>query len=639
MGLTLTRVVVTVLAWTAAVTGGPLSAPAEEGWNPFRERDERRGPLQTRPADETWRLAPVDREVLDRASPTDAPAPGRYDRPWTEAPGAPPAGGSATVERVELAPLPPLANPPAAADEPARPALPVVPGLVGRPGAPESRPTAERAAIASPAANPGFWRGLDMAALEKHLGAIEIPLKSPSQHALWLRLMTSDASPPAGVKSPSHWPTLQLEGLYRVGAMRALSERLAGGAGLLNDRLAAGFLIRRDLATNDGAAVCDRVRSLLAERASLPKILLGEVQILSGYCAALDGNVAGAGLAASLARDIETDAPLALTLLDAIALGRDGPPPKLDLPKRLLLIEYRLLEVLGPVDVRRILPLAEPALLAALARQPGADPRVALPAAEAAAAIHAVSGEDLATLYAAVVPPPNAADPVFRRAAAFQAMRAEVQPARRLVLARQALEDIRKAGGGQPLIAALAPALGSLPPDTGMDAGTVVDIAIAARDGALARRAAAAAGSGPWLALAELADPASRPLSEPAVSRLEAAALSGRFTAQGLHRLVTVLDAFDVNIPVPLWEAASRTPQPNTGHLPPTGLLSDLDQAGRRTEPAHTALLALRALGPGGAAGAHLLALGETIRALRRAGLDAEARFVAVEALLPVWPR
>ena len=112
-----------------------------------------------------------------------------------------------------------------------------------------------------------------------------------------------------------------------------------------------------------------------------------------------------------------------------------------------------------------------------------------------------------------------------------------------------------------------------------------------------------------------------------------------RLSADLLHRLATVLDATDVNVPIQLWEAASRTPQPSTGYLPDTGVLPQLQDAAKKKEAARTILLTLRALGPAAADGAHIIALGDSIRALRRAGFEADARRLGVEALIAQWPR
>jgi hypothetical protein len=113
----------------------------------------------------------------------------------------------------------------------------------------------------------------------------------------------------------------------------------------------------------------------------------------------------------------------------------------------------------------------------------------------------------------------------------------------------------------------------------------------------------------------------------------------GRLDPTLLHRLATVLDALEYNVPIPLWEAASRTPQPAGGFLPETGVLSQLQDAAKKREFGRTVLLAMKTLGPNGAADAHMIALGDSIRALKRAGLEQDARRLGFEALFASWPR
>ena len=113
----------------------------------------------------------------------------------------------------------------------------------------------------------------------------------------------------------------------------------------------------------------------------------------------------------------------------------------------------------------------------------------------------------------------------------------------------------------------------------------------------------------------------------------------GRLSVDVLHRLATVLDALDIDVPMGIWEAAGRTPQPASGYLPETGVLADLAQSAQRKDTGRTVLVAMRALGPNGADGANILALGDAVRALKRAGLEPDARRVAFEALFAVWPR
>lgn len=115
-------------------------------------------------------------------------------------------------------------------------------------------------------------------------------------------------------------------------------------------------------------------------------------------------------------------------------------------------------------------------------------------------------------------------------------------------------------------------------------------------------------------------------------------ALKSELPGALLQRLVTVLDALGEEVPIPLWELAAKTPQPNDGHLPETGLLTTLKEAADRGEVGRTVLLTASVFGPDGPEGAHLIALGDGLRALGRVGLDAEARRLGFEALYARWP-
>jgi hypothetical protein len=133
--------------------------------------------------------------------------------------------------------------------------------------------------------------------------------------------------------------------------------------------------------------------------------------------------------------------------------------------------------------------------------------------------------------------------------------------------------------------------------------------------------------------------------ADPYGARARAALASGVEIAQRsrlpgpvLQRLVTVLDALGEEVPIPLWELASQSPEPQDGYLPETGVLSALKEASDRGQVGATVLLAATALGPNGPQEAHLIALGDALRALQRVGLDAEARRLALEALVRHWP-
>ena len=69
------------------------------------------------------------------------------------------------------------------------------------------------------------------------------------------------------------------------------------------------------------------------------------------------------------------------------------------------------------------------------------------------------------------------------------------------------------------------------------------------------------------------------------------------------------------------------------------GVLTALPDAAKKKEFGRAVLLAMKAIGPNGAESAHMIALGDAIRALKRAGLEADARRLGLEALLGSWPR
>jgi hypothetical protein len=68
-------------------------------------------------------------------------------------------------------------------------------------------------------------------------------------------------------------------------------------------------------------------------------------------------------------------------------------------------------------------------------------------------------------------------------------------------------------------------------------------------------------------------------------------------------------------------------------------VLAELGQAAQAKDAGRTVLLVLRAFGPHAADGVNILALGDAVRALKKAGLEADAHRLALEALFAVWSR
>lgn len=495
-----------------------------------------------------------------------------------------------------------------------------------------------------------LWAGLDLKAVEALVGALEMPPRSPALRSVWRRMLKASAPPPQGA-TQQQFAAVRAEALYRSGLLGDADEVLQGAGGS-DDAVLLAMRARLDIARGRSESGCQRAKAAAVRRAGVPPALRDELPALLGYCAAASGDRAGAGLAAELAREEGNTNEAMLEALDAVAAGRAPQPGRW---KRIGPVAFRLLNLVGPVDAATLLARADPALIAVLASDTSIDPRLRLAAAEAAASQGFINPEGLAAAYRAqsfaaeeLADALGAKrDPLRRRALLLQAAEQTTDPQRKARLLKALLDDARSIGCYLPLLAVTAPLIEDLPkvPETAWFAETAVEAAVAARrpeSAAAWARLAASSRAGNlehWLALADIASssfPQPRGSSFPSLEEL---LQRGRLSPAVLQRLATVLDALDYQVPMSLWRAAGAVPQPNEGYLPETGTLSELLRASQRRNYGQTVLLALQSLGPAGAEGAHIIALGDTIRALKRANLGEEARQLAFEALFASWPR
>ncbi len=492
-----------------------------------------------------------------------------------------------------------------------------------------------------------LWRGLDATSFERLISDLQIPPRSPALHALWKRLVASRAAPPSGTASDDSFAAVRLEVLYQSGLAEEAARELEG-LQASNNPIFATLAARNELALGRPEKSCELARQAVTLKGQMPKWLKGQALMLSGYCAALKNDAAGAGLAAEMAREEGIESSPGLEALYALSIGAK---PKLTPGKQLSLLDYRIAEKAGAAPAKAALESGEPALLVALSNDPSTPGDIGLLAAEAALRLNALSPETLASIYRvnagsepvdALLTDGGKLQGPFRLAALFKAAETETTPMKKTRLMRALLDDAKRNSMLFQTLQMLAGALSKLTPqpEIGWFAESAVEISLAAGDYEAARRwiASSPEGLAHWLALADIADPSYDRRGQD-LTALEPSVASGRFSPDALHRLATVLDALLYNVPIPLWDAMNRTPQPAGGHLPPTGVLTELQDAAKKKEFGRTVLLAMKALGPTGAEGAHMIALGDAIRALKRAGLEADARRLGLEALLASWPR
>ncbi len=607
---------VTALTCFMVSTGGAVFVPAmaQEDWKPFATPEQRRAPRAPAPAQQDGRPA---------LAPLDGVAAGAGRRSGE---GLPPHGGEQAAPRVERA----------TAIE--RSELPPIQAADGS-GLPSDT-----------------WRGLDATTFERLISELVLPPRSWALSKLWKRFVAGEIDAPAGADSAMRNLALRAEALHRSGLV-AEEARLLAKAGTTSDSAVLQALLARSrVGRGERESGCEAVKSAIGQKAALPASLRADVVLLSGYCAAAAKNAAAAGLAAELVREEGLETSFGLVLLEAMAAGTK---PKLPLPKQVDLITYKLLELSGGGDAAQLIERATPALLAVLATGGDSDPARRLAAAEAAARLNIVQPELLAEVWRAqsfapaMLADPLSAkvEPAYRRALLFRAAESERTPLKKTRIIRALIDDARRVGLTLPTLGLIARQIDALAPaqEISWFAETAIEAQLAA--GALVRArawiafAATNAGAGAsdnlqhWLALADIADARFTGARGAGLGAVEALALRGRFSADNLHRLATVLDALDYQVPIRLWDAASRTPQPATGHLPATGVLSQLQDAPKKREFGRTVLMAMQALGPADGERAHIIALGDTIRALKQAGFEADARALGTEALLAGWPR
>jgi len=626
--------------WLAAM--GPVSA--DDSWNPFKERDQARN------------AARQSRASIDNSASPDnrAPLPPLDDvagKPWQDegrSPGQPLTGTDGAL----------AAQPPA-------PWSAAAPGGIGASSGSGSD-TVQRSELQPLTASPdaalpqGMWQGIDQSTLQTLIAPLVLPPRSPAMAALWQRLWSSPesaqlAAPSQAGASPSaSLEAIRLEVLHRSGLLADLGKAVTAIPADPADPLTALLVARTRLMVGDDDAGCAAIKGLQRHHSTLPKPARNEFLVLAALCGTRNGDPGSAGLAADLLRTEQITAPVPLAALDALSAGTLE-AWQLPAVKSIGLVDYRFLELARVNPTAGLAASAEPALLASLAAK-APDPETRILAAESAIAAHIITPADLAAAYrsasfspaALASPHSEIQTPALKRALLFNALESERTPIKKARLARALLDEARRSQAPyMPIAAMLAPAMTGLRPaqEIGWFAETAIEIGLAANrldtltgwtDPPFGERYG---GLKHWLVLADIADAGKQVRRGEHLPAVEQSAVRGRLSAELMHRLVTVLDALDYQIPIPLWEAASRSPQPTTGHLPETGILSQLQDAAKRQERGRVVLSAIRALGPDNGATAHMIALGDTIRALKRAGLESDARRLGLEALYMSWPR
>ncbi len=466
------------------------------------------------------------------------------------------------------------------------------------------------------------WSGAQPQEIAAVLRGVSLPNRTPTLARLIAEALT---------RVPGD-PEIALDALRRAGAADALvaAAEAADGADAARWRALAHLAAGEDAETCALAGQPEGSERGERKGGALPSLLL-----VSAWCSAAKGQIDVASLSIDLAREAGDDVRLAERVLKDI----DSPKLIQKLPDMIDVLDAAFLALMPGGGSDAELARGTPLGLARYARDAklNGDRRVA--AAERAAALAIVGGEALAAAWRAA--PEDGKSPAEQRAALFRAADSAGSPEERAQAARALFNSVDEGILDFASAQALSPVVAQIVPSESLIEFAETGLRIAMLSGDFPRAAAWAQLSDSqigrrWRALLAVAAPD----PDSAMQGINAAtdlALSGRLKPEATHRFVTVLDALERDVPIPLWEKASASPQPSDGFLPKTGVLTALKETAERGETGLTILLAAAALGPDGASRANLIALGDVVRALNKVGLRKEAQQLGLDALYPLW--
>jgi len=504
-----------------------------------------------------------------------------------------------------------------------------------------------------------MWRDTSRDVVVATLPRLPLPATSRAVRSLARRLLLSVAEAPVGRTASGPADSVNLLGL-RVERLVAAgwyrdAEALLKQApqGSVGPTLASARLDSLLLVGNVRDA-CRLVRNYLEVAES------AEWQKATAFCLAIDQQVAQVELYEQLLYENGIEDSAFFGLLGALT-GRDlGPVTSLPEPRPLHLAMLRTARRAIPDDAAGS---ANPAVLRAIATSPNATLNLRLAAAERAHALGLLETTALGRIYASV--------PFTAQQRADVLAQAKELPASMAAALLYQVAQIEELPAGKARVLQLAftfnsgRATGRLTtavevnfealekiepsPDLGWfaaDAARALLVAGEWEQAAEWLRAvlepaqqgdeAAAGAVLELMPLLAVGDPKqSVPVVEDAVEAWWRSEVAGdradRFDRAALF--FGLLGAFEQEVPRVSWEALVAGP-PAAGYVPSPGVLHSLRDAGTQGRRGEAVLLSLIALGRGGPAAAASPVLAEVTTTLRQVGLEADARMLALEAMI-----
>ena len=507
---------------------------------------------------------------------------------------------------------------------------------------PNQRPHNQRVALPV-----DLWRGMTFERFRDGLLALNGVGGSLALNNLVASTLLDHRSMPQNTE-PQTADLLKMVVLYRMGRIGDLASFIESIPARNRSLPVRVFKARALLANGERAKACKLVTSFPVGDRNLSRDLLSESLMMTALCAAQNKDLATMGLMADLARDKNIRSPLSFAIMDYLL---SGVKPSIKMPPKLGVRDYYFLRLTQLAMPRKLLDRAAPSLVYALAYDRSTSPALRLDAAERAASTGQIDASGLAKIYAdvAAIKPSQGQrrSDAHTRALLFAGLSRTNDPAHRAKIIDTLLANVRGKNLSSVIGPMLAPYVAQMQPEPTHSwfAMRAVEVALLARDLPLAERwllfvkqaGRAAYGAAEWLPLVDLVQPGVVPAGEGTQMALRMAR-ARRLNGATLHRLTSVLDALSLDVPIPLWNTASKQPQPRKGALPPSGVLSALKKMSDEGRAGEVLLLSLQSLGSHSADQMHLIALGDVVRSLKKAGFATSARQFGFEAVYDIWP-
>ena len=489
-----------------------------------------------------------------------------------------------------------------------------------------------------------MWVSTGLGLLERTLPSLPMGTDSPAMQDLARRLLLSDARAPRGEGSGRNLLAIRIERLVAGGETEAANQLIALAAARDGDPALARAEVDGLLLAGDNAGACARIGDAVRDDDD-PFWLKGLT-----FCRALRAERATARLAVDLLRELgETEDEAFFALVRALNGDETARVESLVEATPLHLAMMRAANLPIPADA---VAGAPPAVLRAIAAAPNTIPDVRLDAAERAAAAGVLPAARVAQIYggfvfeaesvAGAIETARFAEGSWSNALLYRLGLERGDAVGRTEVAQAFVRRARERGGFITAAHIMEPMIATLEPSGALDfaIADLVPALLATGEAEAAAtwfaRADAAVAMSLWPLMQIALPPEAMPLGAAAPGawwRAQAGLPADERSARAAL-VFTLLEALGHEIAADDWEPLFEGRLMVATDMPAAALWRGLGAAAAAGAVGETVLMALLALGEAGPAGAHPTMLGAVVDALRRVGLEAEARSVALEAVL-----